>query len=386
MTDWIVVGAGLAGSALGYELAKAGYSVLLLEQSPQSRGATRFSYGGIAYWSGNTPMLRQLCQESIALHRNLATELEAETQFRELELLLTIDRDRDAEAVLAAYTGAMIPPALLSVEAACALEPLLNPAAIGGALLLRHGHVSPEATVNAYNQAFLRLGGEVQMAQVQEILPDGVRLGSGVALQAANVAVCAGAASRRLLRQAGIEVPLFFTQAEIIETPPLDVQLQAMVMCAELQRFDMEAKAAQSPLWDAPGDAPGQEVVPPILDIGVVQMADRSLRIGQFTRAWTDLQPAVDAIASEAALRSGLGEKMPTLRDVPGEWRRCQVAFCGDRLPLVGAVPAMPAVHLFTGFSNPFALLPPLARRFAQRSDKPDEILAALSPARFSHC
>jgi len=30
--DWIVIGAGIAGSALGYELAKAGFSTLLIEQ------------------------------------------------------------------------------------------------------------------------------------------------------------------------------------------------------------------------------------------------------------------------------------------------------------------------------------------------------------------
>lgn len=47
--DWIVVGAGITGAALSYELAKKGFSVLLLEQNKAIANATRFSYGGIFY-------------------------------------------------------------------------------------------------------------------------------------------------------------------------------------------------------------------------------------------------------------------------------------------------------------------------------------------------
>jgi glycine/D-amino acid oxidase-like deaminating enzyme len=48
--DWIVIGAGITGAALAYELAKQGLSVLLLERHVSLQGATRFGYGGIAYW------------------------------------------------------------------------------------------------------------------------------------------------------------------------------------------------------------------------------------------------------------------------------------------------------------------------------------------------
>jgi len=83
-------------------------------------------------------------------------------------------------------------------------------------------------------------------------------------------------------------------------------------------------------------------------------------------------------------MRAGIGEILPTLKDVPGQWRSCLVAFSGDRLPLVGALPQAPSIHLFSGFSNPFAILPPLARRFAQQVvGEPDNFLAQMSPGRF---
>jgi len=46
--DWIVVGGGITGASLGYELAKKGFAVLLLERDPTLQNATRFSYGGLA--------------------------------------------------------------------------------------------------------------------------------------------------------------------------------------------------------------------------------------------------------------------------------------------------------------------------------------------------
>jgi glycine/D-amino acid oxidase-like deaminating enzyme len=381
--DWIVIGGGLAGSALSYELAKVGCSVLLLDQSAAvsaKLSATRYSYGGIAYWSGRTPMLRQLCQESAILHRNLSGELDSDTEFRELSLLMPIAPHRDPDQVAATYTGLMAPPALLSVEAACALEPLINPDAIAAALLVNHGHVSPEAMVRAYQQAFLRLGGERVTAQVTGFSPQGV-ITTTESYTSANTAVCAGGMSRSLLRQAGVSVRLYYSQAEIIETPPVDLKLQTMVTPAELQRFNLEAQAAKN---DALWDQPGHEVVPPILDVGVVQFRDGSLRIGQFTRALTDPQPQVDAVQSEAAMRSGIGEILPVLRDVPGQWHNCLVAFSGDSLPLIGAMPDAPHLHLFTGFSNAFVLLPPLARRFAQQVvGQSDEFLSQMLPGRF---
>ena len=58
--DWIVIGGGITGAALSYELAKQKFSVLLLEQHPSLQGATRFGYGGIAFWSGTTALTRRL--------------------------------------------------------------------------------------------------------------------------------------------------------------------------------------------------------------------------------------------------------------------------------------------------------------------------------------
>ncbi len=162
--DWIVIGAGMTGAALSYELVSQGFSVLLLEQAAEFPSATRYSYGGIAYWSGTTELTRQLCAEGIARHRSLSDELAASTHFVDGDLLLTIPADADPQAIAASYAHFALPPRLLDVAAACALEPLLNPRAIAAALTVKHGRIDPIATTRAYLQAFQRRGAPTNWA------------------------------------------------------------------------------------------------------------------------------------------------------------------------------------------------------------------------------
>lgn len=381
--DWIVIGGGITGAALSYELRQKGFNVLLLEQNATLQGATRYSYGGLAYWSGTSDLTRQLCQEGIERHRNLSEELEAETQFREVDLLLTIASDHDPEKIAANYANLAIPPRLLSVEEAGKLEPLLNQNAIAGALTVRHGHVQPENLTQSYLQAFRRNGGEVQITQVVELLRKGNQI-QGVktpnqTYHAPKTVVCAGGLSRRLLKATGIDVRLYFTHAELIEIPPVDIQLHSLVMPAVTQRFELEAKASTAevePLWDEPGHEP----VAPILDAGAVQFKDGSIRIGQLSRVLTDPDAQVSPEQSEIAIRTQVGKVLPALERLSGTWHCCRVAFSSSSLAVVGALNGVEGAYIFSGFTNPLVFVPPVARHFAHwAAGNEDKIIDQLS-------
>jgi glycine/D-amino acid oxidase-like deaminating enzyme len=388
--DWIVVGGGIIGTALAYELTRQQFTVRLLEQHPELQGGSRFGYGGVAYWAGTTALMRQLCQEGIHHLQALAAELEQDIQFRDLDLVLTIPSLFDPKAIAATYAHFAIPPQLVDVQTACDIEPLLNPLALSGAVTVKHGHLHLGATVNAYRQAFMRFGGQVQIATVTDLIradqePNrvvGVRCGSETFL-AGNVVICAGALGRSLLKSAGISVPLYFTHAELIETPPVDLHLRSLVMPAVTKRFELEAEASQATvdhLWDEPGHEP----TPPILDAGAIQFLDGSLRIGQISRTLTDPVADIDAELSERSMRDQIGMVLPPLRSLPGTWHRCLVSFSRDRLPLVGPIPGVTGLQLFSGFSNPLAIFSPLAKRFAQAATgQPDDLLPQVALTRF---
>jgi glycine/D-amino acid oxidase-like deaminating enzyme len=383
--DWIVIGAGITGAALAYELTKIGFSVLLLEQYQTPQNATRYSYGGISFWSATTPMTKQLSEEGITRHRILSQELTADTQFRELDLILTIPVDIDPEIIAKSYQEVVIPPRLISIQEACELEPLLNPEVISGALTVKHGHVHPEKTTQAYIKAMVNLGGEIRFGQFLELVTTPSQKCTGVktnntTFNSDNVVICAGGISRKLLKSMGIAAKIYFSHAEIIETPPLDIKLNSLVSPANLQRYELEAECTQiDELWDNPD----YEIVPPILDAGVVQFLDGSLRLGQISRVLTNPQAEIDSAASEKWLRESIRQILPTLGNIPGKWHHCIAAFTHDKLPLIGAIGEFSGLHIFSGFSSPFIFLPPIAVRFAKFvSGQEDEIIKQMSPER----
>jgi glycine/D-amino acid oxidase-like deaminating enzyme len=375
--DWIVIGGGITGAALAYELVKTGFSVLLLEKDAIPQNATRYSYGGLAYWSGTTPLTRQLCQEAIARYQILPQELDADIELRELDLLLTIGSDSDPQATAALYAQCAVPPRLLSVPEACELEPLLKPEAIAGALTVKHGHIHPEKTAQAYIQAFIRAGGELQIVEVAHIFAGGVNT-TQQTYHSANVVVCAGGLSRQLLKAAGISIKLYFTHAEIIATPPVSLRLNTLVMPANLQRFKLESASTQvDEFWNEPH----YQALPPILDAGAIQFLDGSLRLGQISRVFTDPYAQFNSEESEYWLRQSITQVLPSLGNLPGTGHHCLVAFSSNSLPLIGSLPGFSGIYIFSGFSNPLVFVPPLAERFAQfLASQKDEMIIQFSP------
>lgn len=388
--DWIVIGNGLAGATLSYELAKLGVSVLLIDDGNLD-SATRCSYGGIAYWSGTDPITKELCYQGIERHRQLSDELDTTTEFRELDLLLTFAPDVEGATLAEQYSRFAIAPQMISSQTAQELEPQLNIDAIGGAFTVKHGHVNPIKTLEAFNQAFRKLGGQQLLASVTGLVCLKNRV-TGIttptqAYAAGNVVVAAGGYSRHLLKRSHLSVPLYHTHAEIVASSNVEHPLRALIMPAVANRFDAEATAS-APATDSLWDGPPHEIAPPILDTGVIQFLDGTTYIGQISRFRTDLDASsIDVAQSESSMRQGITAQLPCLTHVPGHWRHCLVTFSRDGLPLIGPLPDIEGVHLFSGFTSPFAMLLPIAQRFAQwiSQEKPsDSLIDAMLVQRFT--
>ncbi|PSO49193.1 MAG: FAD-dependent oxidoreductase [Cyanobacteria bacterium SW_9_44_58] len=366
--DWLVIGGGITGAALAYELQAQGNKVLLLEPNSNLNNATRYSYGGLPFWA-TSPETKELCAEGMSIHRQLPEILDCDTEFQEINLLLTIKKNESPEKILKQYQSCEIPPQLLSVAESCELEPLLNPSAIAGAIYFPHGHINPVKTNEAYLKTFTRLGGtmiheSVNSFQFHQETVVGAKTDQNT-YRADKTVVCAGGLTRRLLKQSSVTVPVYFTHAELLETPPLDLKLNTLIMPAHDQRLRLEAKATaleQESLWDQPEEDLGSAVIDP----GAIQFRDGHLCIGQISRTLTDPNSKVDATASEAWLREEIGTLLPALKDVPAQWHSCLIAFSPNRESTIGKLEEYDGIYVFSGFTSPLLLAPPLARRFAR--------------------
>ncbi len=377
--DWLIVGGGLTGSALAYELAVLGFSVLLIEQHQYLQGATRYSYGGIPHWSGTTELTTQLAKEGLDRYHQLAAELDSDIEFRQIDLLLTIASNANPQTICSQYNHFATQPQLLDVNLACELEPMLNPESISGVLHYKHAHVNPELLVKAYQSGLISHGGEICIDQVTDLEQESVSTLKST-YYAQNIGVCAGGIGRSLLKNAGISIQLYFTHAEVIETTPSNLSLRAMVMPAMDSRLILESEASNN---DEGWHLRDRQLLPPSIDVGAIQFKNRQLRLGQISQVHTNPHLVQDLQQSEMSIRAQVNKILPAIASVPGSCHHCLVAFSPDSLPLVGLV--TDRIHIFSGFTSPFSYVPTLAQRFALAlSGKPDSLIAQLSPHRFS--
>src|SRR3954465_15158998 len=94
--DVLIVGAGVVGAALAYEIARRGRTVLVVDRSDDvALGATRWSMGGTHWLAAATdPRLRDLRREGLERHQTMSEELGTDSGFRARPILVLAPDDR----------------------------------------------------------------------------------------------------------------------------------------------------------------------------------------------------------------------------------------------------------------------------------------------------
>lgn len=361
--DWIVIGGGITGSALSYELAKLGLKVLLLEKDEIPINATYLSYGGVFYWSGTYELTRQLGTESKEIHLNLTEELELPTDLRETSIIFTISPKDDYQSLLNQYQQFTIVPQVLDPQQAREIEPLLNPNAISKAFLMPYLHINPQKTNFAYQTAFQRQGGKIFREKVIALIQDqetikGVKTDKNTYLSE-NTVICAGGLTHSFLKETGIFLPFYFTHTYLLKTPPTNLSLNTPVMSAHLKRLELEKNVVNIIKSE-------KKINDRIIDAGAIQFKDNSLCLGQISEINSNPQNISDLTDCENQIREEIGKILPSLAHLEGKIYHSLVAFHPDHLALVGKIPNYQGIYLFSGFTSPLVFVPPLARHFAQ--------------------
>ncbi len=373
--DVIVIGGGIAGTALTYAPAKAGAAVLLLERgriAAQASGATM----GMALWiSLHTDDDLALAVQGIRRLAALSAELEADLSYRLLPALV-LAPDEPSLTKLQHHSERLrrigLPARIVDCTETAALEPLLEPGRYVGALYAEQGHLDPVALTHAYAQSAQRLGADVR--EYVAVHGFTVERGQVVAVKtrrevfsATHVVLAAGAWTRSLAAQAGFDLPLYHIHGQAVSTASLPLTLSCMLMVARpdghsaLERR-VAAALGQSSDWDRWHDDDTG-----VQDMSMVQLPDGRVLLGQVSRAspshGMSLCPAAITQIADAA-----AQLVPALANAPIErsWI-APVPFAPNQQAMLGLIPGSQNLFICAGFKSILTTAPIACQTLARQ-------------------
>jgi len=219
--DVIVIGSGLIGSSIAWELGRRGAHPLVLDRQTDGQEASWAAAGMLqpAPHNAETLPLVPLGQASLALFPQFVAEIEEDSghsvnlrQHGAMELLFSADAERELSTLIALYHGLGLPAEPLPIEDAVALEPAMSREARAAALLPNEATVDNRELALATMEAARSHGAEFRGdAEVVSLEIRGGRVESvitreGHRYNAAQVVLAAGCYSS-LLEEAARYAP-----------------------------------------------------------------------------------------------------------------------------------------------------------------------------------
>lgn len=338
-----IVGAGVAGCAIAWELASRGAAVQVIDPRGVGRGATFASAGILApRIEGRSAELLRLGLCSLGLYDGFIDRLRRDSgHVVEYERSGTLQVALDADEA-AALTGdaqqlasTHIPHSWLDGRHARRVEPALSDRVAGGLLVPEHGYVIVSALVDALAHAAKKHGARFVTACVDEIRGGeraDVVTSNGV-IQSDCVVVAAGSWSSNLAAASSDD-----SRHAVRPSPVRPIR-------GQLLHLQMPARPASRVLWGTrcylvPWHDGSVLVGATVEDVGFDESATVA-GVEQLMRAAIDMLPPLET-ATFGGVRVGLRPAT------------------ADELPIIGTSSTIPGVVYATGHYRNGVLLAPL--------------------------
>lgn len=214
--DFVVVGCGISGAALAWNLRRRGAGrVMLVERGEPASGGTGKS-AAIVRQHYSTPLMARLARRSVELFAGMEQALGQDPGYRKSGyLFLATPENADAaRANIAMQRGLGIDTRWVPADELASLHPWISTEGVAGAASeAAGGYADPVRSVEAYLEAFRREGGEARTRlSCRGLLRRGDRIAGIVTdegpVEAGCVVNAAGPWAPRLARLAGIDIPM----------------------------------------------------------------------------------------------------------------------------------------------------------------------------------
>ncbi|MCM8747698.1 FAD-binding oxidoreductase [Thermomicrobiaceae bacterium CFH 74404] len=361
----VVVGGGVIGSAIGYELARQGVAVTLVEAATIAAGASGASAGGVRQQGRD---LRELPIALRAIRRwpHLAEELGADLHYRQDGNLTLAERPEDVAALerrVAEERALGLDVRMIGQAELRELVPDIAPTVLAASWCPSDGHAMPSLVTHAFARAATRLGARIlQQTQVTGISHHRGQVASVTTtrgqISCRWVVNAAGAWSAVIARMVGLRIPIEPRALQMLVTEPMPPRLRPVL--GSVHR-PLSLKQLPGGSYLIGGGWPGR-----------LDLATRRTRLLQASIAGSVREAsAVYPLLGRARLERG--------------WAGIE-AIAVDEVPILGMGGEVERFVFACGFSgHGFALAPAIGQSIAElitegRSSLP---LDALSPARF---
>jgi glycine oxidase len=365
-SDIVVVGAGIIGCAVAYELARRGASVQVLDERPAGMGATQASAGVLAPYieAAETSPLLDLTVRSLDLFNGFVARVAAESgatvlyrRTGTLDVAVHDEGVRKLRAIARLLAGRDVAAEIVDGDAARREEPYLSADVVGGLLIPAHGFVAGADLTRALATAARRHGAQVieggRVLRIARTDADFiVETGRGT-ITGNAVVVAAGSWSG--------QIDVDGISARLPVRPVRGQLLHVAWSGPSLRRVTWSERCYLVP-WDDGTVLVGATVEEAGFDerttvAGVRDLLESACDL--FPHAWT---------AGFLGARVGLRPATP------------------DGLPVIGASTVLPNLFYATGHYRNGVLLAPLTAQLvadAMLENRLDPALAALAPQRF---
>ncbi len=239
--DVIIVGSGIMGCSIAWQLGKRGKKVLILEKNDVASGSAGATDGVVGYHTKQPGPQLDLAVQSIQMFNDIQKELGDEIEFdfsagglQPAEDQVQWDLLND---IATRQRESGIDIHMISAEEACALEPQLAEDIAGALYCPTSGKINPLNLTMAYARAAKKLGAKIQTEttvtgfiiegdQVKGVHTDRGDYYSDVIINAA------GSWAGKVGELAGLNLPIKPRKGQLAVTEPVGFFMKATVQCA----------------------------------------------------------------------------------------------------------------------------------------------------------